>query len=78
MRLRDFLSKGFKLAARMVSVGLDEYTIYVFKNYEDLNQGHWWFKEIHTDHKQAVIMLDELMTLHGEEWFFTTDFESLV
>lgn len=77
MRLRDFLSKGFKLAARMVSVGLDEYTIYVFRDYQDLKQGHWWFKEIHTTLAGAQAQLEELDALHGEEWWFTTDFESL-
>jgi len=78
MRLRDFFTKGFKMAARIVNSGLDEYTIYVFRNYQDLKAGHWWFKEIHTDYDQAVIMLEELDALHGDEWFFTTDFESLV
>jgi len=72
------LSSGFKMAARMVNVGLDEYTIYVYLSYQDFKDGHWCFKEVHTDYDMAVRQLEELEALHGDEWFFNNDFESLV
>lgn len=72
-----FILKSWMIALRMVSKGMDTYTIYAFESRREQENGDWVFCDIFKSYTEATKWLEELEILHPE-LHYTTDFESLV
>lgn len=77
MRFVELLIRGMQEAQRMVSAGLDEYTIYVFKSDRDYDNGNYAWKIVHKDFDAAKQELDDIRVLYPN-LRVSNDFESLV
>lgn len=77
MRFVEFLIRGLQVAQQMVSKGLDEYTIYVYKTERDLDNGKYAWKIVHADFDAAKAELQDIINLFPD-MKVTNDFESLV
>lgn len=77
MRFVEFLIKGLQVAQRMVSKGLDEYTIYLYKTSRDQDNGRYAWKIVHSDFDAAKGELEDI-TMLFPDMIVVNDFESLV